>query len=151
MSPRAGYPPWTPRERRLRQAHRIVIHFLDHSLLKGHARFFFHHQMQLLVETLEGEERLIPLTTVKAVFFVRSFTGDRKRREQKRFTTASPRFGDAVRVTFLDGELLVGRSIGYRPENRGFYVKPADPDSNNEMVYVPQTSVREVSVGESKP
>lgn len=106
--------------------------------------------MQLLMETLEGEERLLPLSSVKAVFFVRSFTGDRNRREKKRFTTESPRFGDMVRVTFLDGELLVGRSIGYKPEDRGFYVKPADSESNNEMIYVPQTSVREVSVGEQE-
>jgi hypothetical protein len=132
----------------VRQAHKIVVHFLDHTLLKGHARFFFHHQMQLLMQTLEGEERLVPFSSVKAIFFVRSFTGDRYRRESKSFGPDSPRFGEAVRVVFLDGETLMGRSIGYKPENQGFYVKPADPKSNNEMVYIPQGSVREVTVGE---
>ncbi len=132
----------------MRQPHKIVVHFLDHTLLKGHARFFFHHQMQLLMQTLEGEERLVPFSSVKAVFFVRSFTGDKNRRKSNKFGPDSPRFGQSVKVKFLDGETLLGRSIGYRPEERGFYLKPADPHSNNEMVYVPQSSVREVVVGE---
>jgi hypothetical protein len=132
----------------VRQPQKIVVHFLDHTLLKGHARFFFHHQMHLLMQTLEGEERLIPFSEVKAVFFVRSFTGDRRRQETKRFGPASPRFGESVRVTFLDGEVMLGRAVGYRPEDRGFYLKPADPGSNNEVVYVPQSSVREVSLGD---
>ena len=132
----------------MRQPQKIVVHFLDHTLLKGHARFFFHHQMHLLMQTLEGEERLVPFTEVKAVFFVRSFTGDRKRQEKRAFGPGSPRFGTTVRVTFLDGEVMLGRSAGYRPEERGFYLKPADPDSNNEIVYVPQSSVREVVAGE---
>lgn len=132
----------------MRQSHKIVVHFLDGTLLKGHSKFFFHHQMQLLVQTLEGEERLIPFSQVKAVFFVRSFTGDKNRREQKKFGPDSPTFGQPVRVRFLDGETVLGRSLGYRPEERGFYLKPADPKSNNEMIYVPQGSVKDVSVGE---
>jgi len=136
------------RRSHVRQSHKIVVHFLDGTLLKGHARFFFHHQMQLLVQTLEGEERLIPFSSVKAVFFVRSFTGDKARRERKKFGPDSPRFGQPVCVRFLDGETILGASLGYRPEERGFYLKPADPKSNNEMIYVPQGSVKEVSVGD---
>jgi len=132
----------------LREIQKIVVHFLDHTLVKGHARFFYHHQMQMLMETLEGEQRLVPFSAVKAVFFVRSFTGDRKRQEKKRFLAGSPRFGQSVRVIFLDGEILLGRALGYRPEDQGFYFKPADPDSNNEIIYVPQTSVKEVVVGD---
>ncbi len=132
----------------MREIQKIVVHFLDHTLVKGHARFFYHHQMQMLMETLEGEQRLVPFSAVKAVFFVRSFTGDRKRQEKKRFLAGSPRFGQSVRVIFLDGEILLGRALGYRPEDQGFYFKPADPDSNNEIIYVPQTSVKEVVVGD---
>jgi hypothetical protein len=132
----------------VREPQKVVIHFMDHTLLKGHARFFFHHQMQMLMQTLEGEERLVPFAEVKAVFFVRSFTGDRKRREKKDYGPGSPRFGESVRVTFLDGETLNGRAVGYRPEDRGFYFKPADPESNNEIVYIPQASVKEVVVGD---
>lgn len=132
----------------MRQPQKIVVHFLDHTLLKGHARFFFHHQMHLLMQTLEGEDRLVPFSEVKAVFFVRSFTGDRRRQEKRQFGPGSPSFGQVVRVTFLDGEVMLGRSVGYKPEDRGFYLKPADPDSNNEIIYVPQASVKEVSAGE---
>jgi hypothetical protein len=131
----------------MRQTHKIVVHYLDGSLLKGHARFFFHHQMHLLIQTMEGEEQLIPFSAVKAVFFVRSFTGDRHRHDKKDFVPGSPSFGQMVRVTFLDGEVIPGRSMNYRPEDRGFYLKPADPESNNEIIYVPQASVREVTVG----
>lgn len=134
----------------MRQPHKIVVHYLDGTLLKGHARFFFHHQMHLLVQTMEGEERLIPFSAVKAVFFVRSFTGDKNRREKRKFVEGSPSFGEAIRVTFLDGETILGRSMNYRPEDRGFYLKPADPDSNNEVVFVPQSAVRDVAVGDSE-
>jgi len=132
----------------VREPQKVVIHFHDHALLKGHARFFFHHQMQMVMQTLEGEEKTIPLDEIKAVFFVRSFTGDRARKEKKEYVAGSPRFGDSVRVTFLDGEILVGRAVRYRPEDRGFYFKPADPESNNEIIFVPQASVKEVMVGE---
>ena len=132
----------------LREPQKIVVHFLNSSLLKGHARFFFHHQMQMLMQTLEGEERLIPFSEIKAVFFVRSFTGDRRRQEEQKFVPGSPTFGQEIRVTFLDGETLLGRAVAYRPEERGFYFKPADPESNNEIVYVPQASVKEIVVGE---
>lgn len=132
----------------MRQPQKIVVHFLDHTILKGHARFFFHHQRHLLMETAEGEERLIPFPEVKAIFFVRSFAGDRRRAKKNTFESGSPSFGVTVRVTFLDGETLLGRSVGYKPEEQGFYLKPADPGSNNEMVYIPQTAVREVVLGE---
>jgi hypothetical protein len=131
----------------MRQPQKIVVHYLDGTILKGHARFFYHHQMHLLLETMEGEERLVPFSAVKAVFFVKSFTGDRKRREKREFVEGSPSFGEAVRVIFLDGETILGRSMNYRPEDRGFFLKPADPSSNNEMVFVPQSALRSVSVG----
>ncbi|HZE88275.1 MAG TPA: hypothetical protein VE404_01940 [Verrucomicrobiae bacterium] len=132
----------------MREPQKVVVHFMNHTLLKGHARFFFHHQMQMLMQTLEGEERLIPLAEVKAVFFVRSFTGDRLRKERKEPGPDSPRLGEGVHVTFLDGETLIGRAVGYKPEDRGFYFKPADPASNNEIVYIPQTALREIVVGD---
>ena len=84
-----------------------------------------------------------------SVFFVRSFTGDRKRLEKREFGPGSPSFGQSVRVTFLDGEVILGRSMNYRPEDRGFFLKPADPSSNNEMVFVPQSSLRDVAVGDA--
>ena len=134
----------------MRQPQKIVVHYLDGTLLKGHARFFYHHQEHILVETMAGEERLVPFSTVKAVFFVRSFTGDSKRQEKPEFVPGSPSFGQTIRVTFMDGEVILGRSMNYRPEDRGFFLKPADPASNNEIVFVPQASLRDVAVGETK-
>lgn len=131
----------------MRQPQKIVVHYINGTLIKGHARFFYHHQMHLLMETMEGEERLIPFSAVKAVFFVKSFTGNRKRSESKEFGPGSASFGEAIRVTFLDGEILLGRSLNYRPEDRGFFLKPADPASNNEMVFVPQSALKDVAVG----
>lgn len=134
----------------MRQPQKIVVHYMDGTLLKGHARFFYHHQMHLLVETLEGEERLVPFSAVKAVFFVRSFTGDRKLREKRKFVAGSPSFGETVRVSFLDGETILGRAMNYRPEDRGFFLKPADPASNNQIIFVPQSAVRDVTVGDAE-
>jgi len=41
-----------------------------------------------------------------------------------------------VRVDFLDGEVIYGMTHGYSPSRKGFFVFPADKDTNNERVFV---------------
>jgi len=46
-----------------------------------------------------------------------------------------------MEVTFQDGEVLVGSTLGYDPKRQGFFILPADPKSNNTRVYVVSIAV----------
>jgi hypothetical protein len=131
----------------MREPHKVVVHYLDNTLVRGHARFFFHEQEQAEMTDLDGKACNVDLAQVKAVFFVKDFQGDPDYGERKEFTPDSPVFGEKIRVVFVDGEVLLGRAMGYRPEEKGFYLQPADPRSNNRMVFVPVSSLREIQVG----
>lgn len=132
----------------MREPQKVVVHYLDKRLLLGHARFFFHEQDRIEVTDQDGQEHSVELEQLKAVFFVKDFAGDSSRKEPKEFGENSPSFGDRIRVTFSDGETLDGRALGYRPEEKGFYLQPADPESNNRMIFVPVKALKQIQVGE---
>lgn len=44
--------------------------------------------------------------------------------------------GKKIQVDFKDGEILVGYSQGFTPNRPGFFVFPADPESNNDRIFV---------------
>ena len=132
----------------MRQEQKIVVHYLDKTLERGHARFFFHVQDQAEMTDMDGNRKKIDLARVKAVFFVKQFEGDPEYGERKEFADDSPTFGQRIQIVFIDGEILLGRAMGYRPEEKGFYFKPADPKSNNEVIFVPVGALREVHCGD---
>jgi hypothetical protein len=49
-----------------------------------------------------------------------------------------------VEVTFADGEILVGSTMGYDPNRQGFFLFPVDPKSNNMRVYAVCSAVKQV-------
>jgi hypothetical protein len=49
-----------------------------------------------------------------------------------------------MEVTFKDGEVLVGTTLGYDPSRPGFFIFPADPKSNNIRVFAVATAVKKV-------
>lgn len=132
----------------MRKAQKIVVHYLDNTLERGHARFFFHMQDEAEMTDMEGNRKKIDLQRVKAVFFVKEFQGDPEYGERKQFAGDSPTFGQKIQIAFVDGEILLGRAMGYRPEEKGFYFKPADPRSNNEVIFVPVSALKEVKAGD---
>ena len=132
----------------MRDTQKIVVHYLDKKLERGHARFFFHAQDRMEMIDIEGNTRQVDLSRVKAIFFVKDFEGDSTYGERKEFRTDSPVFGDRIEITFVDDEMLLGRAMGYRVEEKGFYFKPADPRSNNEVIFVPISALKEVKFGD---
>lgn len=81
-----------------------------------------------------GEVREVPLTGLKAVFFVKDFEGDRTYQERTDLERVG--FGKKMQVDFRDGETLIGYSHGFSPGRAGFFLFPADPDSNNDRIYI---------------
>jgi len=81
-----------------------------------------------------------------AVFFVRDHAGDPEHNESNAFESGALVHGRKIRVTFNDGETLVGSTQGYTPNRPGFFIVPADPKSNIERCYVVTSSTREVQL-----
>jgi len=73
---------------------------------------------------------------LKAVFFVKTFEGDKEYAERKAFMEGEKPSGRKVEVTFRDGEKMQGSTLGYRAEKTGFSLFPADSKHNNMRVFV---------------
>jgi len=52
--------------------------------------------------------------------------------------------GERVRITFSDGEVIVGYTLHFDVNGPGFFVFPADPTSNNHRIFVVSGVVKDV-------
>ena len=125
---------------------RIVIRYKNGHMIKGFTHNFvatkgFIHVSPDPSAALEARTA-VPFTEVKAVFFVRDHDGNPGYAESKRLDPSVR--GRSVSVIFSDGEELVGTSANYNSSAPGFFVHPADPESNNERVFLVAASVRSV-------
>jgi len=113
----------------------VVVHARGGTLQKGITNDFFPNKDRFhLTEKDTGEVHEVRLQGLKAVFFVKSFEGDPTYRERQDVERAG--FGKKVKVRFQDGETQVGYTQGFSPARPGFFFFPADPDANNERVFV---------------
>ena len=80
---------------------------------------------------------------LKAVFFVRDFTGNRDYMEDKTVTGEPARPGIVARVRFEDNETLEGITENSLEllSSPGFFFWPADPGSNNLLIYIVKSAL----------
>ena len=125
---------------------KIVARYLSGKMIKGFTQDFapnkpsfhiFPQETSALNESVE-----IFLKELKAVFFVRDFAGRPDYDERKQYSSGERPSGRVVEVTFNDGEVLVGSTLGYDPKRPGFFIFPADPKSNNARVFALSKAVR---------
>lgn len=134
---------------------KVVVHYLDGRIKKGHSFDFnptrpkFHLFPNDDDHSSDGLE--IVISTLKAVFFVQDFAGNPNYNEAKEFGPESRASGRKVSLCFKDGEVLVGSTMGYHANRQGFFFFPADPNSNNEKVFVVNSAVKEVRFLQAVP
>ena len=125
---------------------RIVVRYLDGRLLKGFTQDFHPGRPSFHVSSvaagLDLRPVLVPMQQLKAVFFVRDFDGDPAYVERPTFEQGAA--GRRIEVTFLDDEVLLGSTLGYRSDGTGFFMTPADSDGNNLRVFVLPGAVRHI-------
>jgi hypothetical protein len=125
---------------------RIVVRYLDGRLLKGFSQDFHpsrpHFHLTPFIGGTLHRPVLVPMPRLKAVFFVHDFAGDAKYVERKSFVEPLP--GRRIEIRFLDDELMLGATLGYRNDGTGFFVTPADRGGNNLRVFVLPGAVRQV-------
>jgi hypothetical protein len=80
------------------------------------------------------------------LFFVKDFNGNPDYHEKKELDFTKPLVGRKIKIFFKDGELMVGTTNGYQKDNPGFFVIPADANSNNERCFVVTAATAEVSL-----
>ena len=128
---------------------RVIARFIDGRIMKGYVHDFLPNKPRFHIYPSDTEAPQQPtevfVKDLKAVYFVRDFTGDPKHQERKEFLEGEkPPQGRKVEVTFKDGEVLVGTTLGYDPQRLGFFIFPVDPQGNNLRVFAVMKSIAKV-------
>jgi hypothetical protein len=87
----------------------------------------------------------VSIQELKAVFFVKTFEGNPEYKDKKEWEPDQAVVGRKIRVVFRDEEVLVGTTHGYQPGRPGFFIHPADTQSNNDRCFVISSATKEVS------
>ncbi len=136
---------------------KIVAHLRDGKLVKGYADLPLPTDTsgvvatipvslpkQIPIEAVEsGKRHSVSLSSLKALFFVKSFQGNPQYAEIKFFNGEPKVEGLWIHLTFDDNERIEGivhNSLAFLTEP-GFLMKPPDPNSNNQAVYVLKESL----------
>lgn len=127
---------------------RIVARFSDGRLLKGTTADFFPAREVFHVESAEPGVApvAVRIADLKALFFVKDLAGNPEHRETNVFPADRPVQGRKLRVVFRDGEELLGTTQGYAPGRPGFFLVPADPESNIVRCYVVTAATERVDL-----
>jgi hypothetical protein len=126
---------------------KVVARYIDGKRVKGFSQDFFPNKDRFHVYPAakpSGEAVEVLLKELKAIFFVKDFAGNYMYNERKEYIQGEKPSGRKVEVTFKDGEVLVGTTLGYEPSRPGFFVFPADPKCNNIRVFAVTTAVKKV-------
>lgn len=127
---------------------KVVARYADGKVLKGYAYDFAPERPRFCLVPVEGpggEGTEVEVKNLKAVFFVRSFAGNRGYHECKDLDQPRPPATRKVVVEFEDGEILVGYTREFDPRRPGFLFTPLDPQSNNLRVFAVFAATSSVS------
>jgi hypothetical protein len=142
--------------------HKIVINLGSRKVIKGYFAFpegqepasMFEGPVgttpkSILVRLLESDQTLdIPLSGIKAIFFVKSFRGNPTRRAL-RFYANGPDPGRIwAEVRFKDNEAVEGKieNTATHLLSNGFLLHPSDSGGNNLLIYVNKSAVESYRV-----
>jgi hypothetical protein len=137
--------------------HKVVIHLDGGKVVKGYidlnrndAIAFFKASYldvpgAITVRSLDMNESALAIRVqdIKAVFVVKSFRGDQKRRGL-RFYSNGPAVGSIwAEIQFKDNEIIEGLIENSVQHLLGdaFLLKPSDPGSNNLYIYVNKAAI----------
>lgn len=127
---------------------KVVARFVDGRILKGMTADFFPTKDTFHLTDASAPPGTEPVEInrleLKALFFVKDLAGNPGYEERKEFDPEHPPVGRQIRVVFKDGEVLIGTTTGYQPGRPGFFLVPADMNSNNERCYVVTAATQDV-------
>jgi len=129
---------------------KVVVKYQNGEILKGWVEEFKPDRKAFILfplfEYSEEERMEINFNSLKAVFFVKDFTGNKNYKKVRTFDlnfniTPSQR---KLIVNFKDGEHLYGTCHGYGRYKIGFFIYPVDLKDNNERIFVVHSAAESV-------
>ena len=127
---------------------KMVVRYANGQIIKGYSQNFFPYKPAFHIlpayPEAANENLEVSVKELKGLFFVRDFAGDPKYKEQKIFPDGVKISGRKVEVTFKDGEVMIGSTLGYEPQRPGFFLFPSDSHCNNLRVFVVSEAVSKV-------
>lgn len=132
---------------------KVIIRFLDGKIIRGYIDKFSQQNSHISIVDEKSNKQSIQFNQLKAVFYVKSFEGNKHYAEKKTFRETNQK-GKKVLVRFKDGESLTGHLEGDVPWERGFFLEskkggffliPSDYKSNNSKVFVVSEAVTNVT------
>lgn len=141
----------------LMKERKVVVKLLSGDVVKGHLLLpsdpdmadLFNDSVQdqnmvITIRSLNPDESLqVALRDIKAVFFVKSFRGDAKRKGL-RFYTNGPSVGAIwAEIRFQDNEIIEAMidNSAQHLMGDGLFLRPSDAESNNVLVYVNKSAI----------
>lgn len=134
---------------------RVVARLLNGSIMKGYIDNFSQYDDMVVIEDEEPQSHEFRIEEVKALFFVKTFEGDKAHKDKKSFMGTSYT-GKRAYIKFKDGESVMGYIEGDVPwqkgffleskRGKGFFLKPVDIEGNNIKIFVVGTSVADLTV-----
>jgi hypothetical protein len=133
---------------------KAIVRFLDNRLIKGYVDNFSPFDKIVAIEDETFTRQNVDMKELKGIFFVKTFGGDKHRKEKKAFR-GTRQTGQRVFVRFKDGESMIGHIEGDIPwrkgfflgpkKSTGFFLKPVDSESNNIKIFVVATSIDDMT------
>jgi hypothetical protein len=122
---------------------KIVVRLKDKTLLKGEIGDFSPFYEFLHLELLKGHPVTINVDKVKAIFFVKSFEGNKK--YTYKYEDELLWAGDKILLKFNDGEKMVGYTTQLDYSPKGFFITPADLKGNNKYIFALKSAIESMS------
>ncbi|MEW6054842.1 MAG: hypothetical protein AB1552_13850 [Nitrospirota bacterium] len=132
---------------------KVIVRFADGRILRGYLEKFVATDETVSIDDDSSGRQSISLSDLKAIFYVKTFEGDKAYSDRKSFVHATAR-GKKVFVRFFDGESMMGHIEGDVPWEKGFFLEqkkggffliPVDNQSNNIKVFVVASAVQDVT------
>ena len=129
---------------------KVVVKCKDGKMLKGWVEEFKPQRESFILfplfEYSEEKNLVINFESLKAVFFVKDFIGNKDYQKVRTFNvdvviTPTQR---KIIVNFIDNENLYGTCLTYGRYKKGFFVFPIDPKDNNNRIFVVHSSIKNV-------
>lgn len=125
------------------QTNKVIVRYKDGTVKKGNTSDFFPNKASFHLNPLDGNIENVDVEALKAVFFVKDFEGNKD--YKKKYEDTIHGAGRKIVVDFSDGESITGYALGYSPDRQGFFITPADLNSNNERVFVVKSATKSIN------
>ena len=126
---------------------KVVARYTDGRIVKGYTFDFGPSQSRFHVfaePMASGPSTLVLVRDLKAVFFVRDFVGNPARQDGQKFPPGMPTRHRMSRCASGMARSWLGRPRVPPTDPQGFFLMPADPESNNLRAYVVAAATRAV-------